>query len=122
MFSSVGGENIFPIDIEKSLEQHADISAASVVGIPDATWGEVVVAFVKRNECTKPEVKIGTKDLKLWLRKRLAPHKMPEHFFWIGEGAGAPDEIPINHSGKVVKSDLRAVAGRLAQSRRASES
>ncbi|KUI58618.1 Putative acyl-CoA synthetase YngI [Cytospora mali] len=117
-----GGENIFPIDIEKSLEQHADISAAAVVGIPDATWGEVVVAFVKRNERTKPGVKIGSKELKLWLRKRIAPHKMPEHFFWIGEGAGTPDELPINHSGKIVKAELRAVASRLAHSRRTSES
>ncbi|KAL9636858.1 MAG: hypothetical protein Q9164_002562 [Protoblastenia rupestris] len=110
-----GGENIFPGDIEKVLELHPEIAAAAVVGIPDTYWGEIVGAFIHRATNSKPETGIGKKDLKIWLRNRIAPHKVPEHFFWIGEGAGIPDKLPVNATGKIVKMELRAIASGLVQ-------
>jgi acyl-CoA synthetase (AMP-forming)/AMP-acid ligase II len=110
-----GGENIFPGDVEKALELHPDIAAAAVIGIPDAYWGETVGAFVQRTQNSKSETEIGRKDVKIWLRNRIAPHKVPEYFFWIGEGQGVPDELPVNATGKIVKKELRAIAGGLVQ-------
>jgi mevalonyl-CoA ligase len=111
------------------LESHHDIAAVAVVGIPDAYWGEIIGAFVQRTAPTTTntnptsssgEPKIGKKEIKLWLRNRIAPHKVPEQFFWIGEEPGVPDELPINNTGKILKAELRAVARSLVEGRVAS--
>ena len=80
-----------------------------MVGIPNAYWGEVVGAFVK----PVPGAYIGKPALKGWMRTRIAPHKVPDHFFFIGAGAGVPDEIPANNTGKILKRELRDVASDL---------
>jgi mevalonyl-CoA ligase len=105
-----GGENIFPSDIEKLLESDPSISAAAVIGIPDPDWGEVVGAFVKSVPGVKSDFEVRRKKIKLQLRNQIAPHKIPEHFFWIGEQEGVPEQIPINATGKILKKDLRDIA------------
>lgn len=47
LMSAPGGENIFPLEIEERLAQHPSIIQASVVGIPDNKYGEVVDAFLQ---------------------------------------------------------------------------
>jgi mevalonyl-CoA ligase len=91
------------------LEQHPDVAQVAVVGIPDAYWGEIVGAFVKPSA----GVSIAKSALKVWMRSRIAPHKVPDHFFFVGAGAGVPDEIPTNNTGKILKRDLRNVASSL---------
>jgi mevalonyl-CoA ligase len=107
-----GGENIAPGDVEKALELHPDIAASAVVGIPDARWGEIVGAFVLR---ASPESEVKSKDVKNWLRSRIAPHKVPEHIFWLGELEGVPSQMPVNASGKTLKNELSAIAVSLLQ-------
>ncbi|KAK4201975.1 putative acyl-CoA synthetase family [Triangularia verruculosa] len=106
-----GGENIFPADVEAVLEKHPGVAAAACIGIPDEYWGEIVGVFVKRESGSK----IGERELKLWLRNKVAPHKMPERFFWLGDGGGIPDELPFNHTGKLMKGELRDIATVLAK-------
>ena len=89
---------------------------AAVIGIPDPYWGEKVGAFIQRAKTSISESQITRKDLKIWLRNRIGPHKIPEHFFWVGEEAGVPNEIPVNATGKIAKTDLRAIASKLVQS------
>ena len=84
-----------------------------MIGIPNAQWGEIIGAFVQRTQRTEAET--GEQDLKIWLRNRIAPHKVPKYFFWIGEGAGVPDAFPVNSTGKLVKKELREIAVRLTQ-------
>jgi acyl-CoA synthetase (AMP-forming)/AMP-acid ligase II len=110
-----GGENIFPGDIEKVLDLHPEITASAVVGVPDTYWGEAVVAFIQP---AAAGTSTPTKDMKLWLRNKLAPHKVPEHFFWLSTGGGVPDALPVNATGKVVKKELREVAINLAETRK----
>ncbi|KAI2463315.1 amp dependent CoA ligase [Annulohypoxylon bovei var. microspora] len=110
-----GGENIFPRDIEEVLEQHPDIAAAAVIGIPDAYWGEVIGAFIQPSSRCETKPLAGRRNLKAWLRNRTAPHKFPEHFFWLGDGEGIPDELPFNFSGKIMKEKLRIIACDLLQ-------
>ncbi|KAL4789630.1 hypothetical protein BDV19DRAFT_394887 [Aspergillus venezuelensis] len=110
-----GGENIFPGDIEPILESHSDITACAVVGVPDAYWGEIIVAFIQGTKEARCGPTLQKKALKLWLRHRLAPHKVPEHFFVLGSGGDIPDEMPINATGKVLKRELRDIASRSFQ-------
>lgn len=49
-----GGSNIYPREVEEVLLQHPDVSEVSVVGKPDAEWGEVVVAFIVGNKRMRP--------------------------------------------------------------------
>ncbi|KAA8648041.1 Nonribosomal peptide synthetases (NRPS) [Aspergillus tanneri] len=110
-----GGENIAPADIEKVLEQHPDIAAAAVIGIPDTRWGETIGAYIQRGQNAQSE--LNAKDIKIWLRNRIAPHKIPDHVFWIGEEAGVPQELPVNATGKVLKTELSAIARDLLKGR-----
>ena len=41
-----GGLNVYPNEVEQVLYKHPAVQEASVVGIPDATWGESIKAFV----------------------------------------------------------------------------
>lgn len=111
----IAGENIAPADVEKALEEHPDISAVAVIGIPDARWGETVGAYVQRT----PEKNhaLNTKEIRIWLRNRIAAHKIPDHVFWIGEEPDVPQELPVNASGKVLKAQLSATATELLKQR-----
>lgn len=91
------GENISPLEIENALVRHPAVRQASVVGVPDAARGEMVVAFVIATEgCTftLPEM---TAHLE---RLGLARQKYPERLETV-------DSLPLNAVGKVQKRQLR---------------
>jgi fatty-acyl-CoA synthase len=75
------------------------IEDAQVVGVPDAKYGEVVGAFVRRS----PGSDIGESDIQEFARARLAHFKAPKHVFFV-------DEFPLTASGKVQKYKLRELA------------
>ena len=41
-----GAENIYPAEVERAIFEHPAVADTAVVGIPDAQWGETVLAFV----------------------------------------------------------------------------
>src|SRR5207248_4690104 len=41
-----GGENVYPAEVERALLDHAAVAEAAVIGVPDARWQEVPLAFV----------------------------------------------------------------------------
>jgi acyl-CoA synthetase (AMP-forming)/AMP-acid ligase II len=97
-----GGENIYPREIEQVLFEHEDVADVAVLGVPDATWGEQVAAFIRPAEGRTPD----PDALFAYCRERLAPFKAPRHWRVV-------DEFPLTPSGKVQKFVLRArfVAG-----------
>ena len=86
-----------------------------MVGVSDDHWGEAIGAFIQRTEKSKAETELGKKEVKIWLRNKIAPHKIPDYFFWIGETEGVPNEIPVNATGKIVKKELGAIADSLVK-------
>ncbi|HYE01689.1 MAG TPA: AMP-binding protein, partial [Phycisphaerales bacterium] len=64
----VGGENVFPREIEEVLERHPAVRAAGVIGISDPVRGEEPVAFVEAQEGAAPE----PRELQAWCRRHLA--------------------------------------------------
>ena len=90
-----GGENVNPIEVESILNQHTMIDESCVIGKPDKTWGESVVAFVVRNDNALTEA-----DLVNYLRENLSKYKIPKQIFFISE-------IPKTELGKMKREVLR---------------
>ena len=92
-----GGENIAPAEVEHVLEEHPAVAEAAVIGIPDVDWGEVVKAVcIATKDASGP----SDDDMTAFVKARLASYKAPASYEWV-------DELPRNHLGKVLKTDLR---------------
>jgi len=92
-----GGSNIYPREVEEVLLLHPNVAEASVVGRPDAEWGEAVVAFVVARGAPPPEAELDRLCL-----EHIARFKRPKEYRFV---AG----LPKNNYGKVVKTELRAL-------------
>ncbi|HZH26842.1 MAG TPA: AMP-binding protein [Azospirillaceae bacterium] len=91
-----GGSNVYPREVEEVLLAHPDVVEASVVGRPDAEWGESVVAFV----VLKPGTHTGPADLDRLCLSHIARFKRPREYRFL-------DALPKNNYGKVLKRELR---------------
>jgi acyl-CoA synthetase (AMP-forming)/AMP-acid ligase II len=96
-----GGENISPGEIENVLEDHPSIAEAAVIGVPDIDWGEVVKAIVVQDPSAE---RPSEEELTNYVKGRIASYKAPAMYQWV-------DELPRNHLGKVLKTDLRQLYG-----------
>ncbi|MBN1514328.1 MAG: AMP-binding protein [Phycisphaerae bacterium] len=92
----VGGENVFPREIEAALLDHPAVAEAAVVGVPDASRGEVPAAFVICREGRSAT----DAELRAFVRERLAGYKVPR-FVRVAE------ELPRSPTGKVHKRLLK---------------
>jgi fatty-acyl-CoA synthase len=97
-----GGENVFAAEIEQVLYAHPAVMECGVLGVPSEEWDEEVRAVV----ALRDDATVGEVELRDYLREYLAGYKIPKVFLFI-----SPDEMPINPSGKVVKNELRQIAG-----------
>lgn len=95
MFLS-GGENVYPVEIEKALYEHPAVHMGAVVGVPDPRWGEVGVACV----VCKPGMAATEEELLAFLQARLARYKVPKRVVFL-------DSLPISAAGKILKRELR---------------
>ncbi len=91
-----GGTNIYPREVEEVLLNHPDVVETSVIGKPDAEWGESVVAFIVARAGTK----ISAAELDSHCRNEIAGFKRPKGYRFV-------DELPKNNYGKVLKTKLR---------------
>jgi acyl-CoA synthetase (AMP-forming)/AMP-acid ligase II len=96
-----GGENIYPIEVEKTLTSHPDVAEASVLGVDDEQFGQRLVAFVVLNggASATPDI------LKQHVRENLANYKVPREITIL-------DELPRSSTGKIVRRELQDRAGR----------
>ncbi|MFQ5986338.1 MAG: long-chain fatty acid--CoA ligase [Thermoplasmata archaeon] len=97
----VGGQNVYPRDIEEVLFEHEAVEQAAVIGVPDEFKGEVPKAFVTLNEGYKGKVTDG--DLLDYLAKNMAEHSLPKTLEFR-------DELPTTLVGKVLRRELREAA------------
>ena len=91
-----GGVNIYPAEIESTLEKHEDILDVAVFGIPSEEWGEAVHAIVVLRDGSP----LKDDDIAAFAREHLASYKVPRSISYM-------DEIPRTGSGKILKRDLR---------------
>jgi acyl-CoA synthetase (AMP-forming)/AMP-acid ligase II len=91
-----GGENVYPVEVEEALAQHADVAEVAVIGVPHPHWGESVKALI----VTRPGARTAPDELIAFARARLAGYKLPRSVDFVGE-------LPRTPSGKVLKRELR---------------
>lgn len=87
-----GGYNVYPREVEDVLRSHPGVLDAAVVGAPDPTWGERVIAFVEAQGVTE-------QALLALSAEQLAPYKRPKQVLFV-------EALPRNALGKVVKARL----------------
>lgn len=126
-----GGENIYPPEIENVLLQHPLVGNASVVGLPDERYGEIIAAFVVMKEVVivekdrllvsgKKEIEgimgengtslrmLRKDEVQQWVRERLSKMMVPKHVFWV-------ERMPLTASGKIEKYKLQDLGIRMLE-------
>jgi malonyl-CoA/methylmalonyl-CoA synthetase len=92
-----GGYKLSALEIEEVLREHPAVAEVAVVGLPDETWGERVVACVIARE--GQEAACGEDLLRAFAKERLASYKVPKTVVIVRE-------LPRNAVGKVIKPEL----------------
>ena len=95
-----GGENIYPREIEEFLYTHPDVLDAQVIGVPDAKYGEELMAWVRMREGAEP---LTAEALREFCTGKLAHYKVPRYVHIV-------DEFPMTVTGKVRKVEMRKQA------------
>lgn len=89
-----GGENVYPAEVEPVLMEVPVVRDAVIIGLPDDTWGEIVVAAVVTTDGSRDER--GIID---HCQARLASFRCPERIFFF-------DKFPLNAAGKVERNEV----------------
>lgn len=95
-----GGENIYPREIEEFLYTHPDVLDAQVIGVPDAKYGEELMAWVRMREGAEP---LTAEALREFCQGKLAHYKIPRYVRVV-------DDFPMTVTGKVRKVEMRQQA------------
>ncbi|MEX0723423.1 MAG: long-chain fatty acid--CoA ligase [Gracilimonas sp.] len=90
-----GGENVYPVQVEKVIYDHPAVSQVAVIGVPDDQWGETGCAFV----VLKERKELTSEKLMAYCREYLAGFQCPKHVIFR-------DELPLGHSNKIQKKAL----------------
>jgi len=91
-----GGVNIYPAEIETVLHAVPGVYDCAVFGIPDAEFGEALMAVVE----PQPGVTLDVADVRRRLKASLADYKVPKH-------VEIQQNLPREDSGKIFKRRLR---------------
>jgi fatty-acyl-CoA synthase len=100
-----GGENIYPREIEEFLHTHPDILDAQVIGVPDARYGEELMAWIRMREGAQH---LTAETLRAFCAGKLAHYKIPRYLQVV-------DEFPMTITGKIRKVEMRDRAIELLQ-------
>ncbi|BBZ39075.1 acyl-CoA ligase FadD12 [Mycobacterium conspicuum] len=92
-----GGENVYPIEVEKMLASHPEVAEAAVIGVDDEQYGQRLAAFV----VLEPGGSATPAALKQHVRDNLANYKVPREIVVV-------DELPRGSTGKVLRNELKA--------------
>jgi long-chain acyl-CoA synthetase len=95
-----GGENVYPAELEKVIREHAAIAEVSVIGVPDAQWGEAVKAVC----VCRPGTSVALADLSEFVAGKLARYKRPKHVVFV-------DALPKTPAGAIDRAAVKQAHG-----------
>jgi len=93
-----GGENVYSSEVEQAIYQHPDVSECAVVGVPDETYGEALLAAV----VPAPGRQITQEALIAHCRARIGGYKIPRRMVFL-------EQLPKSAMGKILKTELRRI-------------
>ena len=91
-----GGENVYPREIEEFLYTHPSVADVQVIGVPDARYGEEIMAWIRLSEGAQ----LTPEAVRQFCRERIAHYKVPRYVHFT-------DEFPMTVTGKIQKYLLR---------------
>ena len=94
-----GGENIYPRELEEFFFTHPAVADVQIVGIPDARYGEEIVAWIKFH----PGHTANELELQTWCKSRIAHFKTPRYFKFV-------EVFPMTVTGKIQKFKMREIS------------
>ena len=100
-----GGENIYPREVEEFLMGHPDVVDAQVVGVPDARYGEELMAWLRVRDGAAP---LSAEAVREFCTGALAHYKIPRYVSVV-------EEFPMTVTGKIRKVELREAGEKIVQ-------
>jgi fatty-acyl-CoA synthase len=94
-----GGENVYPREIEEFLYTHPDVADVQVIGVPDARYGEQLMAWI----VPRPGSSVSEDEIREFCRGQIAHFKVPHYVKFV-------DAFPMTVTGKVQKYRMREAA------------
>src|SRR5947209_8531378 len=94
-----GGEDVYPRGVEEFLYTHPDVSDVQVIGVPDAKYGEEIMAWVRLREGATTTAD----ELREFCKGKIAHFKVPRYVKLV-------DEFPMTVTGKIQKFKMREAA------------
>jgi acyl-CoA synthetase (AMP-forming)/AMP-acid ligase II len=95
-----GGENVYPAEIEKVVNEHPAVRESSAIGVPHPVWGEAIAAIIVLNEGEK----LDAAEVIQYCKGKIAGYKVPKIVHFI-------PQMPRNPAGKISKPELRRQFG-----------
>jgi acyl-CoA synthetase (AMP-forming)/AMP-acid ligase II len=99
-----GGENVYPIEVEKTLAAHPEVAEAAVIGVDDEQYGQRLAAFVVLESGAHLDKGAAPDTLKEHVRENLANYKVPREIAVL-------DELPRGSTGKILRNELQSKVG-----------
>lgn len=96
---NVGGEKIYPIEIEDTIHNHPKVYDVAIIGIPDERLGEIAAAIID----PKPGETLTETEINVFCEQNLPRYKRPRRIIF--------DKVPRNPTGKIEKPKLRQKYG-----------
>ncbi|HET6530984.1 MAG TPA: AMP-binding protein [Actinoplanes sp.] len=95
-----GGENVYPREVEEFLYTHPDVADVQVIGVPDAKYGEELMAWIVTRPGAGP---LTAESVREFCAGRLTHYKVPRYVHVV-------DGFPMTVTGKVRKVEMREQA------------
>ena len=89
------GINIYPAEIERIIEQHAQIKEAAIIAVPDDKAGEAICAVVVLKDAP-----LELNEFQNWCKGKMSDYKIPKHL-------EIKTELPRNPTGKILRRLIR---------------
>ncbi len=91
-----GGENVYPIEVEKAILEHPSIKETSVIGVPDPKWGEAIKAVCVLEEGQT----LAENDLIEFVGSKIARYKKPQQVVYV-------DALPKNEENEIDRDKIK---------------
>ncbi|MBW1797795.1 MAG: AMP-binding protein [Deltaproteobacteria bacterium] len=97
-----GGENVYPVEVEKAILEHEKVAEVSVIGVPDKKWGEAIKAVC----VLKPGEALDQQELAEFVASKIARYKKPQYVAFVDalpktkDNEIDRDQVKKDHGGK----------------------